>query len=197
MFVTNSSPVSISAIDEQSSRVFLRPDVETVARHLAALGFLDPYRKPNKRVPGNRQFSSRSGFGYEEYRAPIVVTNTYLLGNAWNKPVRLIEPQVVDVFDQDLLVRRGALRQSVGSAQFFPYRVNGSGPSCAGTGVFLPRVSNNELRRKPAKMTLVEEQQKQPVSSKMTAKKQQTQLMKPLIQVQPPTELALPQEWTY
>lgn len=55
------------------------------------------------------------------------------------------------MFDQDLLVRRGALRQSVGSTQFFPYRVNGLGRSCAGTGVFLPRVSNNELRTKPGK----------------------------------------------
>ncbi|ONK57509.1 uncharacterized protein A4U43_C09F1230 [Asparagus officinalis] len=162
------------------------PNLDTLATQLAALGFLDPCPKPNNLpdLPKNKTPGTGFGFGYEEYRTPVG-TGAYLVGNGAVQQFKPVQAQVANGFVQNPRMGGRVLQrkqQNAGTTQFYPFAVNGSGRSCSGTGVFLPRTINNEVRRKPLRMK--DSEQRQPP-------------LRPLIKVQAPAELTLPPEWTY
>ncbi|XP_058088152.1 uncharacterized protein LOC131235064 isoform X2 [Magnolia sinica] len=79
---------------------------------------------------------------------------------------------------------QGRGRAFQGQTRFLPVRVSGSGP--AGTGVFLPRVFNADMRKKDGMRS---GEQKQPMRN--------VGLGKQVTKFQHPYEKVLPQDWTY
>ncbi|XP_039138586.1 uncharacterized protein LOC120275920 [Dioscorea cayenensis subsp. rotundata] len=157
---------------------------------LAALALLDPtrYKTPSAHpnpLLGSREPSLRTRFNPAE----IPSRSSFIYNGIVFSP----SPRPVYQFNQ--VDSFGARRARVTQRQperFFPARFNGPGRErTAGTGVFLPRVVNNEFRKKSSMKSGEQQQQKQqPIRNAVGGRQGMS--------FQPPaSEMCLPQDWTY
>ncbi|XP_077234427.1 uncharacterized protein LOC143876619 [Tasmannia lanceolata] len=139
----------------------------------AGLGFRVSYPGAGQNPTGfvNGGFRSGSGPGNQYY------------------PVKPVQPQVESFLQERARVLQR--QQNRGQNRFLPVQVNGSRRTgflreSGGTGVFLPRVSNVDFRKKSAMKSA---EQKQPMRNVAGGRQGMT--------FQHPSEVGLPHEWTY
>ncbi|XP_010262986.1 PREDICTED: uncharacterized protein LOC104601385 isoform X2 [Nelumbo nucifera] len=182
--------------------------MEDLARQLAAYALLERNQNAFRRP---RQHSSvappRTGFGLGFGGNPtfgVGGRHLYASGNYCFspgslpvyqvRPMKPVQPQVEGCVQQPRARVLQSQRQNQVQNSFFPFQVNGSVTGgfvreYGGTGVFLPRIATSADVKKKQNVKNGEEYQQRPSIRKVGLGKQEG--------FKPPSEMGLPQDWTY
>ncbi|EHA8590020.1 hypothetical protein COCNU_scaffold014359G000020 [Cocos nucifera] len=189
--------------------------LDDLAEKLAAFGLLDRSHllRANHHPSNGFRFGngSVSRFGpsveretgagkvYDRFRSPVAGRRVLDATAAGSRPVfpfSAAKPSQVEAFGQG---RSGAMARQqlvpIRGRRFVPVRTGGSVRESGGTGVFLPRVSGNEVIASTKKEPNIKnggERQRQPTGNAAMGKRGI-----PFHQAAAPPEMYLPQDWTY